>query len=191
MLARNCGTLSYNSEDMPAYCAPCPGNIKPITGADLPASLEGIRAEPASISAAAAVFSATSAQRTPNPRRPVASVCATSPSGSSGCSRRCSANCVRWRASAAGVRAESTSNCGPAAGVASRTGADSSTTCTFVPPSPNELTPARRGSPPWGQSLSSVLTKKRLESRSMPGFGAWKVQRRRDLAVAAEPRARP
>ena len=40
----------------------------------------------------------------------------------------------------------------------SRGGASSSTTCALVPPTPNELTPARRGVGPAGHSLDTVLT---------------------------------
>ena len=43
-------------------------------------------------------------------------------------------------------------------------------TCAFVPPMPNELTPARRGESPSLHALSFVLTKKGLLAKSMFGF---------------------
>ena len=49
-------------------------------------------------------------------------------------------------------------------------------TCAFVPPTPSELTPARRGTPAVVQSRSAVLTKNGLLSKSHPGFGRSKCR---------------
>ena len=58
------------------------------------------------------------------------------------------------------------------------------TTCAFVPPIPNELTPARRGPPlPGFQRSVTVLTKNGLVAKSISGFGAFKVQPRRNRSV--------
>ena len=81
------------------------------------------------------------------------------------------------RSRAAGVRAASSSTCqgrdGPegAAG-----GASSSTACTLVPPMPNALTPARRGSPFAVQSVSRSATRNGLAAKSMAGFGVAKCR---------------
>ena len=49
-------------------------------------------------------------------------------------------------------------------------GASSSTTCTFVPPTPSEFTPARRGCPLRLHGVSAVFTKKGELSKSMLGY---------------------
>jgi hypothetical protein len=46
----------------------------------------------------------------------------------------------------------------------------SSTTWTLLPPAPNELTPARRGSPPVTQSTPARATTKGLSAKSIRGF---------------------
>ena len=53
-------------------------------------------------------------------------------------------------------RAEITRSCPPVSSVAAVSGVSSSTTWALVPPTPNELTPARRGSAPRGQGLSRL-----------------------------------
>ena len=65
-------------------------------------------------------------------------------------------------------RAESTSNCSGATrrGTRSACGASSSTTCAFVPPTPNELTPARRGVGPSGQSRCARARRRTACARS-------------------------
>ncbi len=52
-----------------------------------------------------------------------------------------------------------------------RSGASSTMTWALVPPTPKELTPARRGRPLRCQGRDSVLTKKGLFSKSICGFG--------------------
>ena len=120
----------------------------------------GIEAEPSR----AATASACPLHRTTilcsNCCRPVARVQATSVSDARGVARRYCTRATRARSRAALVLALSTNVTGNPAGVAgagARGGACSSTTCTFVPPRPNALTPARRG-PSIGQPVRPVLT---------------------------------
>ena len=84
---------------------------------------------------------------------------ATSASGSPGCARRCAASRAVAASSAVAVRAESVSSCqGRRGWEGEGAGAYSSTTCAFVPPMPNELTPARRGSLPFSHASALPLT---------------------------------
>ena len=63
-------------------------------------------------------------------------------------------------------------------------GASSSTTWTFVPPTPKELTPARRGASAGGsQGRNEVTTRKGELSRSSFGFGRVEVEARRERLV--------
>ncbi|CAM3655202.1 hypothetical protein COSO111634_22085 [Corallococcus soli] len=136
-----------------------------------------VASAPVAVSAftASSALVATTALRNGNARRPVASVCATSASGSSGCAWRCAASRCAACVTAAGVFADSRSNWtgfdGPESG---RAGASSTTTCALVPPTPKELTPARRGSVPSGHAERFVWTKKGLLPKSIFGLGVWK-----------------
>ena len=58
----------------------------------------------------------------------------------------------------------------------SAAGASSSTTCALVPPTPSELTPARRGVSPSAHSSGVVLTKNGDLSKSSFGLGEREVQ---------------
>jgi len=85
---------------------------------------------------------------------------------------RCSASRAQLSSSAASLRAETQSSCTARdSEPAATAGASSTITWAFVPPMPNELTPARRGSASVIQGRSSVLTKNGLESKSISGFG--------------------
>src|SRR4030095_8146371 len=59
----------------------------------------------------------------------------------------------------------------------STAGASSRTTCALVPPTPNELTPARRGTPSRSHTRCMWLTKNGLDWKSICGFGVlkWRV----------------
>ena len=164
------------------YCAPPPGNRKATLAAR-------VRRAGSSAAACASPDSSardaprsrsrqTSMRRCSKARRPTCSVWATSASGSSGCARRCAARRSRRaleRALAARreqqqlVRARGARRPAPS-------GASSSTTCALVPPTPSELTPARRGAPPRAQSRSVALTKNGLLAKSISGFGASKCR---------------
>ena len=61
-------------------------------------------------------------------------------------------------------------------GAARRLGACSITTCAFVPPNPNDDTPARRGRPVSGQSVCCATTFSRRLSNGMCGFGLSKCR---------------
>ena len=61
--------------------------------------------------------------------------------------------------------------------------ASSRTTCALVPPTPNELTPARRGTSPRGQSSSRVVITNGLPARSTSAGRALILQQRRDHTV--------
>ena len=92
----------------------------------------------------------------------------------------------RWHcsSSAAGVRAESTIKWMPRPGPGSSvTGASSSTTWALVPPTPNELTPARSGCPPASQGRHSCIDEERRVVEVE--LGAWRleVKRRRQRPV--------
>ena len=52
----------------------------------------------------------------------------------------------------------------------------SSTTCAFVPPKPNDDTPARRGRPVAGHAVGSATTLRRRSSNGMCGLGLWKCR---------------
>ena len=58
-----------------------------------------------------------------------------------------------------------------ASSLASTTGPSSSKMCALVPPTPNELTPARRGSSPRFHSRLASQTKNGLFVKSISGFG--------------------
>ena len=116
--------------------------------------------------------SATTARRRAKALRPTRSVCATSPRLLPGCAARWSASRARMAASASGVRADSVSSRGPATGsVGCASGASSWITWALVPPTPNELTPARRGAPSRrGQSARCALTWNGVPSKSIAGL---------------------
>ena len=93
----------------------------------------------------------------------------------SGCSRRKAARRPAAAASAASVRAERRRSCQAREALpGSAAGASSRTTWALVPPSPRELTPARRGVGPAGQSVSRSATRNGLSSRRSFGLGRWK-----------------
>ncbi len=75
------------------------------------------------------------------------------------------------------MRAESSRSChgreGPEGALS---GASSTTTWALVPPMPKELTPARRGSAPRGQSRSRSLTWKGVDAKSIFGLGVSKCR---------------
>ena len=86
---------------------------------------------------------------------------------------RWSARRSRPVASASGVRAESSSSCGPSVvSEGTRGGGSSRITCALVPPTPNELTPARRGAPSRARASVSSLTVNGEWAKSIVGLGA-------------------
>ena len=92
--------------------------------------------------------------------------------------------------SAAGVRAETSSTSLPRGDGVERTagGASSSTACAFVPPKPNELTPARRGPALAGHCASSVWTRNGVRAKSIFGVRRREVDRRWDQLVVQRER---
>ena len=57
-----------------------------------------------------------------------------------------------------------------------------------MPPTPSDVTPARRGSGPCGQSAQAVLTKSGPPSNAIRGFGRLVVQTRHEFAIAQHQR---
>ena len=165
---------------MPACCAPCPGKRKATEAAAASGSLVTTRAGSTArnASAASAAPRQTSMRRWRKGCRPTWRVKAVSARRRAVPSASSSGHAARWPARAAvaasraaGVFADSTSRC---AGRLGRSpggiaGASSRITCALVPPMPNELTPARRGSLSAGQGVARVLTKK--GPKSIRGFG--------------------
>ncbi len=166
---------AYRSRPMSGYCAPWPGNMK-ATPASAPRGLPRCAAGPGAASARAASAASRGddegavregapaelqrvgdvGERRVRVRRPGAQP-----------------GCVRAAASAVALRAESTSSCAAAGrGRARRCGgASSSTTCALVPPTPNELTPARRGVARAASPGGRALTKNGLAAKSICGLG--------------------
>ena len=163
---------------MPAYCAPPPGNMKTTSGslADRRVGEDAprlARLEQRRRLRAARGRRARGAAR--SARRPACSVKATSASGCSGCARRCAAEALAVASSSAArdARRERPGAGRPVATAAGRraAGASSRTTCALVPPTPSELTPARRGAAargPVGAGCALTTERARRRSRS-PG----------------------
>ena len=172
-VARKAGAWRYSPCAMSGCCEPWPGKRNATGGVDSSAEASGSAA--VSARTASSWVPATTARRKGNALRPVASVWATSASESSGCAWRCAASRSAACARAAGVFADSVRSWrgfdGPEAG---RAGASSSTTCALVPPTPNELTPARRGPVPSGHAERFAWTKKGLRGKSILGLGVSK-----------------
>ena len=104
---------------------------------------------------------ATTAERWSNSFRPTRNVWAASSSlNPEGGIRRNSRHFSLSAASDSGLRAENVSNCQPASVEgATTTGASSTMAWALVPPTPSELTAARRGSGPRTQGLGLSITK--------------------------------
>src|SRR5262249_39555445 len=64
----------------------------------------------------------------------------------------------------------------PSATGTTTSGACSTTTCAFVPPNPNDDTPARRGRSTTGQSVGSATTFRPISSKGMCGLGVSKCR---------------
>ena len=176
---------------MPAYWDPWPGNMN-TTSRSLAGLLRltvvansGLR----SAAAASDTSEATTTARCANALRPDASVHATSARLMFCAPSRKSASCVAAVPSAAGERADSASSWGPSSGSeAGSAGACSSTTCALVPPTPNELTPARSGPFASLHSLMAALTTNGVVGKSMAGLGRSKCRlggSRRSLSDSA------
>ena len=178
--ALNTGSVRYRPAPIPGCCAPWPGKRK-ATPASWLADSRSMTARPSAPRKSCAASSgslATTARRCAMRERPTPSVQATSARSMSLFDWRWSASCRDWRSTAAAVLALSVSTCGPCPAVAGRTaasGASSSTTWALVPPSPNELTAARRGRSERFHGRSSVFTKKGLPAKSICGLGDSKL----------------
>ncbi|HUR02469.1 MAG TPA: polyketide synthase, partial [Nonomuraea sp.] len=143
----------YRPAPIPRRCVPWPGKTK--------ATSRGCDSSPVMSSASGAdrLSSATMMPRCRNWRRPCRRVAATSPRSVPGRARRWSRSRAAISASAGPLAADRMSRCGPAAaGTAGGSGASSRMTWALVPPIPKALTPALRGSGPWGHSAPAVGT---------------------------------
>ncbi|MCY1214156.1 hypothetical protein D9M72_259620 [compost metagenome] len=175
--AANTGSPACSARPMPGYCAPWPGNIS--TGCGARSAIRSLTRHAVfserKASMACAASPATTARRKAWALRPTHRVNAASARQSPGCSSRCVASRCVATASAASERADSASTWTPGCVVrACRAGASSSTTCALVPPTPNELTPARRGRSARGHGCSWLLTWNGVRAKSIAGFGAVK-----------------
>ena len=156
------------------YCAPCPGNMNTTGGFTISVCAEKIFFASRASSVVAASFASrqTNIRRCENPARPTCNVNAASARFVSGCDLKCAARFAVAASSDACDFAESKINCAARDGPdGSTAGASSSTTCAFVPPTPNELTPARNGVAPGFQSVNLLTTWNGLASSSSFGFG--------------------
>ncbi len=166
---RNTGSRATSSRPMPHHCGPWPEKTK--TGAGRSGGA-GARHRPGRLAAGKAVRGRPSRSGTRSPAtasrsskcRPAAAppsrtrhgrtsgivtVAAPATSGASGAARRAAAGFAAGRQrqhERPGRRPG-----GAVFGLRQRAAASSRSTCAFVPPNPNELTPAKRGRAPRGQ----------------------------------------
>ena len=176
---------------IPGYCAPWPGNMKTSGGL----SLRRARSSPASARKASIACSRDGAgdggampEGAPAGLKGEGDIV----EGDIGTRRR-----VRRRARS--PRREAPRRCGPTAaarggvappgGRARSAGASSSTTCTLVPPTPNELTPARRGPSPADQAGAASGHRTGCRRRRCVGWagGSWPAAGFRGAAAPARP----
>ena len=170
--SRNAGSVSYSPRPMSTWWSPVPGNRNTV----LLRSPGGTRTPSAAVTAsnaesAAARSSQTTGSRWSSCARPTRRVCATSASVRSSCSASVSRS--RWaraaRAAPSAALSRSSCACALGGGVVWSGGTDSSTTCTFVPDQPNELTPAMRG-PPAGHATDRSGSSTGQRAQSMAGL---------------------
>ncbi len=151
--SRKAGTWSHKPRAMPGCCEPWPGNRKTSLGLAGGMALETFNSRKAATAEAASL--ATTATRCAMGWRPRVSVAKTLDSGVSGWRSRCLARswarcntaCDDFADKGSKFNRPAASSSGTAC-----TGASSSTTWALVPPTPKELTAARRTCGPRGQA---------------------------------------
>ena len=173
------GEESSSSRPMPAHCVPWPGNTHTsLPGASPPpVTRPGTRSPRASASrafTASAREPGTTTARSSSTARPDTRAPATAAGEASATTVASRPACA---ASDVALRADKTSGTTPsgaasAAMVAGSSGASSRITCAFVPLTPNEDTPARRGRSPRGQSRACVSSSTAPGSQSTSVVGS-------------------
>src|SRR5215471_1444947 len=174
--SRNTRSFWYSSHPIPTYCAPCPGNKNPTFSLRLCSTTPTPSLPCLNPSTPSSTFRHTTIRRCSNSPRPLCSVNATSASfAPPPAPPKCSPSLATASSTPASLRADTSSNCHSRSSPPISTfGASSTITCAFVPPIPNELTPARLF-PPFFPShfLSSVFTRNGPPAKSIFGFAVW------------------
>ncbi|CKN19464.1 Uncharacterised protein [Mycobacterium tuberculosis] len=172
----------YNCRPIPSHCDPCPGNTNTVLPTDrarptttpAPGSPAANPANPAIRRPRSAP---TTTARWSNTDRVLTNDHPTSSAVRPSSAVRCANNRPAWLVSACGDRAANTHGTAtgallPAAATDSTISGDcvgpcSRITCAFVPPMPNDDTPARRGSSATGHGVNAVSTRSPRLSKSI------------------------